>query len=379
MTWGALQSDRVVTRIRWRSAFPRIALIGVLATSTAAIGVGLATAQPDTAFEASNPAMFVAQDDDTTIYLFGTVHFLPCLPETNPPSCASGITPLTRDAIALSDEVWLETNVLNMTGDPAIYTDHIWLGEGLVLSDFLPQEEIEIIANEIVEQGQAIGADLFPNAETAVAALGDMQPWVISQMLSEIGLLAAGWTVGVDYEIADIALEADVSLLGFETEAEIVSFGPMEPFEHQIAQLRSLAVALAGDVDMALLTLWSLSKVWGYWASGQLEQILVFEAEVLGGVHNAEIASYIGLTDAEYAMVANETEAVFPLEMQRASLEEVNLRLVTQRNLNWMADIKEMLDRPGTFFIAVGAAHLVGEFGLPTLLEGAGATVTRVQ
>ena len=49
--------------------------------------------------------------------------------------------------------------------------------------------------------------------------------------------------------------------------------------------------------------------------------------------------------------------------------------LITARNLRWKDRIDELLDTAETEFVLVGAAHLVGELGLPALLRGVGYDV----
>ena len=48
--------------------------------------------------------------------------------------------------------------------------------------------------------------------------------------------------------------------------------------------------------------------------------------------------------------------------------------LLTKRNQNWVEELKEIL-KSKSVFIAVGAAHLVGEQGLITLLRKEGYTL----
>ncbi len=53
--------------------------------------------------------------------------------------------------------------------------------------------------------------------------------------------------------------------------------------------------------------------------------------------------------------------------------------LQTQRNRQWSDAIDKELSPDHVLFIAVGAAHLAGADGLPSLLEQKGYTVTRIQ
>ena len=53
--------------------------------------------------------------------------------------------------------------------------------------------------------------------------------------------------------------------------------------------------------------------------------------------------------------------------------------ILTDRNRRWSAWVKQRMGRPGTVLMAVGAGHLVGSDGVPTMLEAEGLPVTRVQ
>lgn len=53
--------------------------------------------------------------------------------------------------------------------------------------------------------------------------------------------------------------------------------------------------------------------------------------------------------------------------------------ILTDRNRRWSAWVKRRLDRPGTVLMAVGAGHLVGTDGVPAMLGAEGLEVKRVQ
>jgi uncharacterized protein YbaP (TraB family) len=57
---------------------------------------------------------------------------------------------------------------------------------------------------------------------------------------------------------------------------------------------------------------------------------------------------------------------------------ELNRLLFTNRNATWAGWIQERLARPGTVFLAVGAAHLAGRESVQALLEARGVEAARV-
>jgi uncharacterized protein YbaP (TraB family) len=53
-------------------------------------------------------------------------------------------------------------------------------------------------------------------------------------------------------------------------------------------------------------------------------------------------------------------------------------RILVERNHNWIPQIEAMFAQPGTEFVLVGAAHMVGEHGLLAMLSERGYEVSRV-
>jgi uncharacterized protein YbaP (TraB family) len=58
---------------------------------------------------------------------------------------------------------------------------------------------------------------------------------------------------------------------------------------------------------------------------------------------------------------------------------ELRAALLVDRNLDWLEQLRPILDAPDVPLVAVGTAHLVGPDGLATMLESEGYKVTRLQ
>ena len=54
-------------------------------------------------------------------------------------------------------------------------------------------------------------------------------------------------------------------------------------------------------------------------------------------------------------------------------------RLIAQRNRRWAEKLSQVLKTPGTYFVAVGAAHLAGPDSVQKQLQAHGIEVRRVQ
>lgn len=103
--------------------------------------------------------------------------------------------------------------------------------------------------------------------------------------------------------------------------------------------------------------------------------------EALASSGDADPAKGTDLKDtAEMLLKAYRTGDLVALEaavMEGMTAEDLQITLI-DRNLNWMKKFDQIFGTPGTEFIAVGAAHLVGEYGLLRLLAARGYGVTRL-
>jgi hypothetical protein len=52
--------------------------------------------------------------------------------------------------------------------------------------------------------------------------------------------------------------------------------------------------------------------------------------------------------------------------------------MVVRRNRNWIPKIRALLAKPGTHFVVVGVAHLVGRDGILKMLAEKGVKVKRL-
>ena len=295
-----------------------------LAAGTA-LGVGLFAAvagTPDFALAQEahqpGPAMWIVSDEDSTIYLFGTVHLLK--PETQ------WRTPELDAALAEAAELWLEVpNVDDQAAAmPLIQQYGLNIG-GQPISSLLTDEENAQL------QAAAAAIGVPPQAMEV------MQPWLVGLQVSVAAMIRAGYdpASGVDTRLKASADEAGTPVRGFETIEQQFRFFHDLPQEIQLQFLRqSLATWEEADEMLdAMVELWSAGDVEGF-----------------------------------EALVVDEMKAEW------GELYDV---LLTRRNADWAGQIQTMLEGSGTTFIAVGAAHLAGDDSVQSMLEDRGVTVTR--
>lgn len=268
---------------------------------------------------AARPALWKIADEDTTIYLFGTVHLLPADLgwRTGPIDAAFA------EAGELVTEIDMTPAALAEVA-PAMAAKGV-LAEGESLRNLLSEEQ-----RTAYEAGLArIG--LPP------AAFDRYKPWFAALGLLQTALAGTGFTGG---QGAESVLEANVAQGVKRTALEAVSY-QIEvldglPVEQQVAFLMSGAQ----DPQAASAMLSDLVKLW---AAG--------DVEALGEEMNKALLSHPGLAD----------------------------RLLYARNANWAAWIDERMESPGTVFMAVGAGHLAGDLSVQDYLTKFGIAAVRVQ
>jgi len=294
--------------------------------SAAAIAVSLMVAHPAqaeappppaTAGPGACPALWKVSDEDTTIWLFGTVHILP-----------DGVTwyggPV-QTAFEAADS--LVTEIVEPPADTM---------QALVMKKAAREDgqtlRASLSASEAARYEAAMTSVGLP-----VAALDPVDAWFAAVTLGTLPILKAGYSPenGVDKQIIAKANAKKIPHTGLETA------------EFQLGLFDSLTP----DVQRAYL--------------GEVMDQLPTVKEQLEGMVEAWKKG-----DAEtLARLMNEDESA-------PQLMEV---LLINRNRTWATWIKQRLAQPGDVFIAVGAGHLAGAGSVQDQLAAAGIASTRVQ
>lgn len=268
--------------------------------------------------ELGGPALWKVSDEDTTIYLFGTVHALPKDVEWYKGNVA--------DALASSDILVTEIiNTPEMAGE---------VQEIIVRTGMLPagQNLREMLSTDQKAAYEAAMAKLG----MPVATFDRFEPWYASMMLATLPIIKEGYSPDSGVEAILSAKSGDrIPRGGLETvEFQMALFDQL-PLESQITFLIQAAEGVETIKPM-------LDKMVAEWLEGDADGLAVLMNE--------------GLTDAVLAD-----------------------RLLYQRNTNWAQWIDRRLDTPGTVFIAVGAGHLAGDKSVQDALTLRGIKTYRVQ
>lgn len=269
--------------------------------------------------EGRGPALWVIKDEDSTLYLFGTVHMLR-------PTTGWG-TARVDAAFDSADTLVLEiSNPDDQAAMVPLIMQH-GMSPAIPLSSLLTAGEI---------------ADLDAAAKTiglSAAQLDQFRPWLAALTLAVAPLAKAGYdpASGVELILKARAEAAGKPVTGFETIDEQVRIIAGFPQEDQLAFLRSTLEAFE-DATV------ELDRLVASWAAGDVAAI--------------------------------ESIGVQPM---RESSEEVYQALLVRRNTNWANQIETMLEGSGTAFIAVGAAHLAGDDSVQEILERRGVDVEVAQ
>ena len=265
--------------------------------------------------QGEGPAMWVVRDADSTIYLFGTVHVLR-------PTTAWG-TARVDAAFDSADEFWMEiSNPDDQAALMPIIQQH-GLDPANPLSSRLTAEEFA----KFDEAAKTLGA--------SGAQLDVFRPWLAALQLSVAPLVKAGYDPqsGVEIVLKARAEAAGKPIKGFETLDQQIRILADMPVDIQLAFLRSTLE----DYDEAATMLDAMVSSWSTGDVDALDRVMV--------------------------------------EEMKTEMPQVYEALLTRRNQAWADQIQDLLAGSGNVFIAVGAAHLVGDDSVQSMLEDRGIEV----
>jgi len=265
------------------------------------------------------PAIWVASDFDSTLYLYGTVHLLPDDLDWQREDM--------RQAFNESGTIFFEVD----TGpkgqiDATVLTTSLGLrSDGIRLSALLDNYQLNLL------EAAANNGDL------TIASLDGMQPWLASEYLT----FAAAQNAGLSAELsADEALKSRADRDG----KNIVY---LESLETQIRASADLPDYI--QIDILTETLEQFNNL---------------------GTAATEIADQWSVGGTDYL-----TEKL--IRPMKARAPEVFNSLLRDRNRAWSSKLARFMEDSGTGFVAVGTAHLLGEDSLIHELREQGYIVKR--
>jgi uncharacterized protein YbaP (TraB family) len=267
----------------------------------------------------ARPALWVLKDADTTIYLFGTVHLLPHDTDWH----FAELDQALDDSQVLYVEI-VDDDQANMTA--------LVLRYGIDAAHPLSSRLTEF------DRGRLDRAARLAGVPGGVAALDVMRPWLAALTLTVAPLTKAGLdpAEGVDRQLRAAMEKAGKPVHGLETAEQQIRFLADMPQAMQLAMLRSTL----RDTDRASVDLKAIIEAWK------------------------------GGDEAALARLEN--------DLMRREEPQLYQRLLVERNATWARRITGMLQRPGTVFIAVGAAHLAGPDSVQAQLARDGISAKRL-
>ena len=266
------------------------------------------------------PAMWSFSDDDTTVYLYGTVHLLK--PDV------TWRSPALDSALTQADTLVLEADVSSPESQASLQNlvmEYGMFSDGQSLTGLLEDDDEAAVAAAL----QANGIPL--------QAVDTMKPWMVGLQLGMMQIMKAGYDPQSGVETLLLKDAGGKTLAYLETaETQIKTLGGA-PLDEQVQGL----MATLGTMELGEEYLDTLVAEW---ADGDVKGIGAM-------MSNPAAFGTQGAYDA----------------------------LLTTRNKNWIPSIKALLDEPGTKLVAVGAAHLAGPDSVIGMLEKEGIKVKTVQ
>lgn len=268
------------------------------------------------------PALWKLSDEDSDVYIFGTVHLLRSETEWE--------TDAITSAFNNSDRFYMEADILSPTAQQTMVK--------------MIKEKGVLPAGESIYDFMDVGdAYNFKRALEKIdfdpKALDNLQPWYAGLSISQHQMITGGYNPLAGVEIV---------LIG-RANSQNKTFGYFETLEDQ------MDVLSGGDFDE------------------QLEGLIAMTDMLDQGTDGLDL-----LVDEWADGDVNGLGAIIAVPEMMGS-EDMYDRLLTDRNRKWIPQIIDILDEPGSSFVAVGAAHLAGKDSVILMLEEEGFTAERIQ
>lgn len=268
--------------------------------------------------EGAGPPLWVVKDADSTVYLFGTIHYLR-------PGTAWGSDKVDA-AFAGADQFWVEVADQDDPNVAAKVAQQHGVTPDRPLSSILSAEDFAAFD----KAAQGVGAN--------GAALDAYRPWLAAFVVAGTAPLQAGYRpdAGVDKTLMDRARAEGKTIHGFETADRQLRLIAGMSEEAQIAYLNNYV--RHGDQIVP-----KLDQTVAAWLAG--------DAAEVGRLNRIDT---------------------------RDIHEDVHRAALIVRNADWTDQIETLMKGSGSAFIAVGVAHLADQDSVIDMLKARGFTVERL-
>ena len=266
----------------------------------------------------AEPAIWVVKGPHATVYLFGTIHALP--------KDRSWHSAKIDAAIKESGTLWLEIPNVDDPASMQPLVMQLGMDAAHPLSSKLTPDQIAKIDKAAKSAGLPGEAMLEP-----------FKPWLAALTLSIAPIMQAGYdpTSGVETELKPEFTQANKPVKGLETAEQQMHYFADMPDKAQVDFLNSEIDDFDTSVD-------KFKKMLDAWYAGNTAALDEF--------NNAEF---------------------------RDKYPDLFQTLVVKRNQTFSTQIQGLLKGDGVSFVAIGAGHLVGNEGVPAMLQKQGFKVTR--
>lgn len=263
--------------------------------------------------------MWKVENEGNTVYLLGSIHL-----------ANSAMYPLRPEVMAAFDEsdyLVVEADITK-ANEPAVQQMVLEMSsykDGTTLKDHLSPEMYAKLEGILKENGAQAGA------------LDTFKPWSVSSSLDYLKAMKSGFdaNIGIDMYFLAQAIERKVPIMELESIKSQLEM--MDGFSPELQE-----EMLAASIENYYKTESGIEELTDMWVTGDEEKLLA---------------------------ITNVT----------GEKEELNKAMLTDRNLPMAEKIDGYLKgkEAKTYFVVVGAAHMLGENGIVPLLEKKGYTVTR--
>lgn len=267
------------------------------------------------------PAMWLAEKNDSKVYLFGSYHKLP--------QGVRWYTPTIATAFENADELVIESQASSEEMKAALeyVKKNALLPDGQTLQDLLPPAEYAKVR------------ELAAFLELDEYKVSRMQPWFLDLLIEEqldnnLGIESRR---GVESLFVAEAQKKQMKISSLETAREQMISLSSTPVKQQVKELSDRLGERKPKVSQSGNPYESLNS----WVRGDTDRI----GRLLSGA----------LSSSDYR------------------------NLIIDRNRKWLPRVERYLNKPQQTMIVVGTGHLAGKWSVISMLKKRGHSVTRIQ